>query len=49
MWKEAVVALFKILSLTCLERLRKTTKTSVRIAGLRAEILTLDLQDTKQD
>jgi hypothetical protein len=32
----------------CLEGLRQTTKTSVRISGLRAEIWTRDLQNMKQ-
>jgi hypothetical protein len=38
MWKEAVVAQLRYYPGICLEGLRKTTKTSVRIAGLRAEI-----------
>jgi hypothetical protein len=38
LWKEAVVALFKMTFLRiCLEGLRKTTK-NLRIACLRAEI-----------
>jgi hypothetical protein len=43
MWKEAVVVAI------CLEGLRKTTKTSVKIAGLRDEILTRDLPNTKKN
>jgi hypothetical protein len=37
MWKDVVVACFKVLSSTCLEILRKTTK-KLRIASLRVEI-----------
>jgi hypothetical protein len=37
MWKEAVVACFKVLSSACLEILRETTK-KLRIASLRVEI-----------
>jgi hypothetical protein len=32
-----------------LEGMRKTTKTSVRIVGLRADILTRDLTNKKQE
>jgi hypothetical protein len=32
-----------------LERLKKTTKTLVRVAGLQTEILTWDLPNTKQE
>jgi hypothetical protein len=32
----------------CFEELKKTTKTLVRVDGLRAEILTQDLPNTKQ-
>jgi hypothetical protein len=42
MWKEAVVVAI------LLEGLRKTTKTSVKIAGLRDEILTRDLPNAKK-
>jgi hypothetical protein len=33
----------------CLEELRKSTKASARIAGLRAEILNYDLPNTNQE
>jgi hypothetical protein len=33
----------------CLEGLRKTTKDSIRMAGLWVQILTQDLPNTKQD
>jgi hypothetical protein len=36
-------------NIICMEKLRKTTKTSVSIVGLRAEILTWDLPNTKQE
>jgi hypothetical protein len=49
MWKEAVVVWFKKLSQHSFEGLRKTTKTSVSIASLRAEIWTRDLPATKQE
>jgi hypothetical protein len=48
MWKEAVVAKFKILSRYFLEGLRKTTNT-LRIAGLRAVIWSQDLLNKKQE
>jgi hypothetical protein len=37
-WKKAVVAYLRYYPAVCLKRLRKTTKTSVRIAGLQTEI-----------
>jgi hypothetical protein len=33
----------------CLEGLRKTSKTSIRIAGLQAEVSIWDLLNTKQE
>jgi hypothetical protein len=38
MWQEAVMASFKVISRNLMEGLKKITKTSVRIDGLRAEI-----------
>jgi hypothetical protein len=38
MEKETVIALFKVIPDIFLEALRKTIKTSLRIAGLRADI-----------
>jgi hypothetical protein len=39
MWKETVVTQFKVLSRRFPVELRKTTKKSVKVAGLRAEIM----------
>jgi hypothetical protein len=48
--EEAVVDYFKVLYPSiCLEGLRIMTKSSVRIAGLRAEIWTRELSNTKQE
>jgi hypothetical protein len=48
MWKEAVVACFKILCQHSLEKLREITrKPSVRVAGIRAEIRNRDLPKQK--
>jgi hypothetical protein len=44
---EAVVAYFKVYPNICLEGLSKTTKTSIMITSLRAEIRNRDL-NTKQ-
>jgi len=38
MWKEAVVGYFKVLPSVCLEGMRKTTESLVRIAGNQATI-----------
>jgi hypothetical protein len=48
MWRETVVAYFKLYFGSCLDGLRKITKISVIIACLRAEIWTRDLSNTKQ-
>jgi hypothetical protein len=37
-WKEAVLAQLRYCPGICLERLRKTTKTSLNIAGVPVEI-----------
>jgi hypothetical protein len=49
MWKEAVVAWFKILYRQLPGGTEKNTNTSGGIARIRAEIWTWDLQNTKQE
>jgi hypothetical protein len=47
-WKEAMLAYLRNYPGSGLEELRKTTNPSVRIAGLRAEISTRDLQNRNE-
>jgi hypothetical protein len=49
MWKEAAVAYFKIYPSTCLEGLRETSKTSITIIGVPAEIRTRHIQNKSQN
>jgi hypothetical protein len=49
MWKEVVVAKFKVVFQHWLGRAEVNHENFVRIAGLRAEIWTRDLPNTKQD
>jgi hypothetical protein len=48
MWKEAVVAWFKVLSQYLLEVIVKTRK-NLRVVGLRDAIWTLDIPNTYQE
>jgi hypothetical protein len=48
-WQEAVMACLRYYPDICLEGLRKSTKTSVRISRLPAEILTRNFPNSKQE
>jgi hypothetical protein len=50
MWKEAVVAwVLRYYAGICLQGLRKPAKNLIMIAGLRPEIWTRDIPNTKQE